>query len=80
MTNEIPPDIRSMIDRPGLYLCGDRKAPEATIPIVSMNGKLYSMEVDQELAPDRFLGTRTIAGPFRRNSVLADTKSNRRKE
>lgn len=60
----IPESIQKMIDNPGVYLCGDSNAPEVTVPIASMAGKLFSMQIDAEMAPTRFLDTLTIAGPF----------------
>ena len=60
----IKPEVRRMIDNPGMYLCGDSNAPEATIPIASMNGRLYSMKIDEEMDPERFLETLTVTGPF----------------
>ena len=62
----LPIEVRRMIDNPGMYLCGDSNAPEATIPIVSMDGCLYSMKIDKEMDPERFLKTLTVAGPFRK--------------
>lgn len=60
----IPEDVKSMIDNYGVYLCGDILAPDATVPIVSMNGKLFSLKIDDEMDPERFRETLTIAGPF----------------
>lgn len=60
----LPPEIRAMVDNEGVYLCGDSDAPAATVPVVSMAGRLYSMKIDAELDPERFKDTVTIAGPF----------------
>ncbi len=58
--------IQAMQDNEGMYLCGDTLAPAATVPIVSVKGKLYSIVLDEELDPERFLPTATISGPFRK--------------
>jgi len=58
------PEIRSMIDNEGVYVCGDTKRPEVTVPIISIGGRLHGIMLDVELDPTRFLETVTIAGPF----------------
>lgn len=63
----VRPEVRAMIDREGIYLCGDTAAPEATVVIASVGGVLYSMATDSPLAPDRFKPTVTITGPFRKD-------------
>jgi hypothetical protein len=60
----LPPDVRSMVENEGVYLCGDTDRPQFTVPVVSIGGRLYSMKLDEELAPDRFCETVTVAGPF----------------
>lgn len=68
MADQIPRDIQAMLDNPGMYLCGDEKDEEATIPIVSMNGCLYSVKFDTELDPMGWLESRTITGPYHRST------------
>lgn len=59
------PEVRRMIENEGLYIGGDTKKPEVDIPLVSIGGKIYSMKIDKELEPDRFIETMTLKGPFR---------------
>jgi hypothetical protein len=58
------PEVRAMLDREGIYLAGDTARPGFTVPLVVMNGRVYSMQVDTELDPARFHNTVRIAGPF----------------
>ena len=51
----IMPAVQRMLDNPGVYITGAADVPEATIIMVSLNGKIYSTMLDRELAPDRFL-------------------------
>lgn len=60
----LPPVIRKMVDNQGIYLCGDTESPAYTVPVASIGGKLYSMKLDDELDPERFKETVTVAGPF----------------
>jgi len=68
----VPPAIRSMIENEGVYVCGDTNAPEFDVPIISMGGKLFSIVIDEELNPERFLPTLTINGPFRKQDPAGD--------
>ncbi len=60
----IPEDIKKMIENPGVYVCGDVDHPEATVVLISKDGKIYSMKIDNELDPTRFLDSRRIKGPY----------------
>jgi hypothetical protein len=60
----IPAQVQKMIAEPGIYIAGDHRFPDAAVPICSTGGKLFAMRLDQELAPDRFLDSLTLAGPF----------------
>jgi len=53
-----------MIERPGVYIAGDRFHPDAIVILVSKDGKIYSTTLDQELDPERFLDTLEIKGSF----------------
>jgi hypothetical protein len=66
------PEIRSMIDNEGVYVCGDTKHPETTVPIISIGGRLHGILLDVELDPTRFLETVTIAGPFHKPEEPTD--------
>lgn len=57
-------DVVGMLQRPGVYICGDRDTPEATVVIVSNKGRLVSIRLDQELDPRGFLpGFYVSSGP-----------------
>jgi len=58
------PEVHAMMDREGIYLAADTARPGFTVPLVVMNGRVYSMQVDTELDPARFHPTVRIAGPF----------------
>ena len=64
--DQVLPEVRRMIENEGVYVCGDTTAPAITVPVVSQDGVLYSVELDKPLAPERFRDTVTIAGPFRK--------------
>lgn len=65
----LPPEIRAMVDNEGIYLCGDTARPEYTVPVASIGGRLYSMKLDEELDPERFRKTITVAGPYHKSEV-----------
>jgi hypothetical protein len=65
----LPPEIRAMVDNEGIYLCGDTARPEYTVPVASIGGRLYSMKLDEELDPERFHKTVTVAGPYHKSEV-----------
>jgi len=58
-------EVEHMIKNPGVYLAGDTKAPEVTIVLVSMGGKIWSTILDSELDPEKFLEALTLKGPYR---------------
>ena len=57
--------VRDMLAAPGFYIGGDTQNPAMNVPLISNDGRVFSMEVDQELDPERFLETLTLKGPFR---------------
>lgn len=59
------PAVQAMLASEGFYVGGDTRRPELNVPLVSVDGKVFSMEVDEELAPNRFLATLTLQGPYR---------------
>ena len=61
----VQPQVREMLAVPGFYLGGDTNNPEMNVPLVSTDGRVFSMVVDDELDPERFLGTLTLKGPYR---------------
>lgn len=61
----IQPQVRAMLEAPGFYIGGDSNNPEMNVPLVSNKRRVFSMKIDQELAPERFLPTLTLKGPYR---------------
>jgi len=57
--------VRAMIDNPGIYVGADSRFPGVLVPLVSNEGKVFSIALDEELDPTRFLPTLTLAGPYR---------------
>lgn len=58
------PEVRRMLDNEGLYIGGDTRTPEAMVPLVSQGGKVFSMKIDSELDPERFVESLTLKGPY----------------
>jgi hypothetical protein len=56
--------VDRMVNREGLYIVTDTKAPRAIVPVISMQRQLRAIQPDQVLAPDRFLPTARFHGPF----------------
>jgi len=64
-------DIQRMVDNEGIWIVTDTNQPGAEIPVISMSGKLYAIELSTELAPHRFLDTAVVAsGPHRANTAI----------
>ena len=61
----IQPQVREMLEHPGFYIGGDSNNPEMNVPLVSNKRRVFSMKIDQELDPERFLTTLTLKGPYR---------------
>lgn len=61
----VQPQVREMLAAPGFYIGGDSNNPEMNVPLVSNNGRVFSMKIDNELDPERFLPTLTLKGPYR---------------
>lgn len=61
----IQPQVREMLEAPGFYIGGDSNNPEMNVPLVSNKRRVFSMKIDQELDPERFLPTLTLKGPYR---------------
>lgn len=67
-----PTQIKQMLDRPGLYFVMSEGTSDGEVPILSIGGKLYAMEVDQELDPTRFTEAAVFAGgPYRATPEMA---------
>jgi hypothetical protein len=63
----VPERIQRMLDNEGFYI-GSAPAGSGVVgeaPLVSLNGKIFSMTVDQELDPTRFITGHQLDGPFR---------------
>lgn len=61
----IQPQVREMLEHPGFYIGGDSNNPEMNVPLVSNKRRVFSMKIDQEIDPERFLPTLTLKGPYR---------------
>ena len=48
-------DVRRMIENSGVYITGSTVDKDGTVIIVSIDGKLYSTQLDRELSVDGFL-------------------------
>lgn len=57
--------VRDMLAAPGFYIGGDTQNPQMNVPLVSMDGRVFGMALDNELDPERFLETLTLKGPYR---------------
>lgn len=63
--NTITDTVRRMMNNEGFYIGSDPDNPEGGVaPIVSVGGKLYSMQIDEELDPTRFIPEHRLDGPF----------------
>lgn len=63
----VQPHVRAMLENPGVYIAGDTEHPDYTIVlVVTEPGTVHAMSPDDEpLAPERFLPTVTLRGPYR---------------
>lgn len=61
---EVLPHVRAMLEKPGIYILGDSKAPDIAIPIISSFGRLYAVTYDAVMNPRRLYPTVTVNGPF----------------
>lgn len=60
----VMPSVVGMLKTPGIYFVGDSTAPGMVAVLVSVNGRIFSTQLDEELDPARFLPTMKLAGPF----------------
>jgi DNA-binding protein YbaB len=59
------PSVQKMLDNDGIYVASSTKQ-DCCIVIVSGDGKLFSTQIDDELAPDSFLDDFILkAGPIK---------------
>ncbi|MGH8073695.1 MAG: hypothetical protein ACREO4_06435 [Lysobacter sp.] len=68
----VQPQVRAMLAVDGIYIGGDTDRPELTVPLAVVDGRVYSLELDAELAPERFNPTLTLHGPYRAATQPAD--------
>lgn len=61
----VQPNVRAMLASEGFYIGADTAKPGFEVPLVVIGGKVFCMKIDTELAPERFIDTSTLAGPFR---------------
>lgn len=58
--------VQYMLDHEGFYIGGHPDAfVGGEVPLVSRGGKIFSMVIDQELDPTRFIAGHIFDGPFR---------------
>lgn len=60
----LPPEVRTMLQRQGIYLASDSARPGFTVPLVVNADGVWSMEIDGRLDPEHFHKTVRISGPF----------------
>lgn len=60
----LDPTVRSMMNNPGFYVAADTARPGLEVPLVSVEGKIYSLQVDDAIDPRRFVPTLATMGPF----------------
>ncbi len=74
----VPPRIQHMLDNEGLYIGSNPDDPtKGEAPLVSMGGKIYSMVIDKELDPTRFIKGHRIDGPFRAGDSSENDEADR---
>ena len=61
----IPARVREMIEQPGIYLGSNPEIPAATVPLVSLGGRIFAVRIDHELDPRRFITGHLLEGPYR---------------
>lgn len=63
--DQLQPGVRAMLDNEGFYLGSMPADPQmGTVPLASIGGKVFSMKIDSELPPDRFIAGTRFEGPF----------------
>jgi hypothetical protein len=67
----VQPQVRGMLENPGVYIAGDTARPGYTVVLVVQEpGTVHAMSPDDEPLPaDRFLETLTLHGPYQAASV-----------
>ncbi|MFP3248227.1 MAG: hypothetical protein RXR20_27325 [Paraburkholderia sp.] len=60
----VQPKVRAMLENEGVYIGGDSRQPNLLVVLVSQDGKIWDTRLDNELAPERFLDTLTLHGPY----------------
>jgi hypothetical protein len=74
MNEKLQKKVADMLLTDGLYVATDTAAaPEAIVPLWVTRGKVYSLQLDQELDPSRFVDTATIHGPVFTDPTLPPT-------
>jgi hypothetical protein len=64
---EIMPHIQEMLDKPGFYLTGG--GDEGELMLVSNQGAVFSMKVDEKLDPTQFPPFGRLLGPIRVSTI-----------
>jgi hypothetical protein len=78
LIDPVQPQVRKMLENEGVYIAGDANAPAMTVVLAVQDGKVFSMQLDKELNPERFVSTLTAHGPYHaeRFSRIAETYAN----
>jgi hypothetical protein len=63
VTAELKAIVEVMRATPGLYVLKDPRAVNAIVPLWVVDGKIFSMQIDEMLDPERFLDDVKITGP-----------------
>lgn len=64
MSDLQPAQLSTVLENPGLWICYFPDRPDQIIPVVSVNGKIYAMRVDQELRLDGWNPETKFKGPL----------------
>ncbi len=64
LRKQVAENVQRMLAVDGLYIGGDTNHPDKIVPLVVKGGVVASMRGDEMLAPDRFLPSFTVFGPF----------------
>lgn len=60
----VQPQVKKILENPGFYIGTDPRHPNVLVPLWVDDGKVFSMKIDNELKPDRFLDGIAFSGPF----------------
>lgn len=75
----IPEIVPHVLANDGFYIGSDPSAPafsryRGEIMLAVLSGRVYSLKIDAELDPERFINGQQIEGPFRATAPDENTK------